>query len=65
MDIKVVKGNPTEDEIAALTMVLADLQAAAAATRTPGERNLWGTPNAPGHSAPIFNPGAFSNVTYF
>lgn len=65
MDIKVVKGNPTDDEVTALAMVLADLQAAARAAQAPGERNLWGAPNAPQHPNTIFNPGAFSNVTYF
>lgn len=66
MDITVVKGNPTEDEIAALSAVLAQLQEEAmSGTRRSGERNLWGTPSAPLHYAPVFNPGAFSNVSYF
>ncbi|WP_115685190.1 acyl-CoA carboxylase subunit epsilon [Corynebacterium senegalense] len=60
----VVKGNPTDDEIAALTAVLAELQAAASATAEPAERNLWGRPSSLRHPD-VFNPGAFANVTYF
>ncbi|MDY5786240.1 MULTISPECIES: acyl-CoA carboxylase subunit epsilon [unclassified Corynebacterium] len=62
----VVRGNPNEDEIAALTAVLAELQAAAAAAQagTPKDRNLWGRP-APLSHPNVFNPGAFANVSYF
>lgn len=64
-DIRVVKGNPSEEDIVALTMVLTDLQAAAKASNDTGERNLWGTPNTLYHPRTIFNPGAFSNATYY
>lgn len=62
----VVKGHPTDDELAALTTVLAELQAAAALNTdgTPAERNLWGRPSSLRHPD-VFNPGAFANVTYF
>ena len=60
----VTKGNPTDDEIAALTTIIAELQAAASATAEPTERNLWGRPT-PLHHPDVFNPGAFANVTYF
>ncbi|SDM12934.1 Acyl-CoA carboxylase epsilon subunit [Corynebacterium mycetoides] len=65
MDMTVVKGNPTDDEVAALTMVLAQLQAEAKADRGPGDLNLWGRPGKLRHNETIFNPGAFNNVTYF
>ncbi|WKD56991.1 hypothetical protein CAPI_02085 [Corynebacterium capitovis DSM 44611] len=62
----VVKGHPTDDELAALTAVLADLQSSAAASAGPqsgADRNLWGS-DLPGHPH-VFNPGAFANITYF
>ena len=61
----VVKGHPTDDELAALTTVLAELQAAAALTSevSPAERNLWGRSSQ--RHPDVFNPGAFANVTYF
>ena len=65
MEITLIKGNPTDDELTALTMVLADLQAKATNAQDPGERNLWGSHVTPLHPRPLFNPGAFSNVTYF
>ncbi|SDS41590.1 acyl-CoA carboxylase subunit epsilon [Corynebacterium timonense] len=60
----VVKGNPTDEELAALTAVLAELQAAATATAGPDDRNLWGRPSPLRHPD-VFNPGAFANITYF
>ncbi|AWB83509.1 acyl-CoA carboxylase subunit epsilon [Corynebacterium liangguodongii] len=65
MDITIVKGNPTDDEVAALTAVLTELEAEARAKRGTGERDLWGTPTLSRHFSTVFNPGAFSNVTYF
>lgn len=53
MDITVIKGNPTDDELTALTMVLADLQAAATNAQNPGERNLWGSHGTPLHPRPV------------
>ena len=41
-EIKVVKGNPTEDELAALRAVLA--QMSAKHSGVAGERNEWGNP---------------------
>ncbi|WP_342319123.1 acyl-CoA carboxylase subunit epsilon [Corynebacterium mayonis] len=60
----VVKGNPTDDELAALTAVFAELQAAAALDAGKTQRNLWGEPSPLRHPD-VFNPSAFSNVTYF
>lgn len=57
----VTKGNPTDDEIAALTAVLAELAASPATER---ETNLWGRPTPLRHPD-VFNPGAFANITYF
>ena len=61
----VTKGNPTEDELAALTAVLTDLQAAAKAKQQPADRNTWGNPALANHAEQVFNPHAFANITYF
>ena len=45
----VTKGNPTEDELAALTAVLTDLQAAAKAKQQPADQNRWGNPALANH----------------
>ena len=49
---RVIKGNPTPEEEAAL-------QAALTKFRTFEERNTWGRPNN------SFNPNAYRTVTYF
>lgn len=63
---KVLKGNPSDDELAALTAVLSSLQQEAAA-RGPqaSDRNLWGRPESRLHSQTLYNPGAFQTVTYY
>ncbi|PAT04512.1 hypothetical protein CKJ85_03690 [Corynebacterium sp. NML 150383] len=61
----VTKGNPTEDELAALATVLTDLQAAAKAKQQPADQNRWGAPALAHHGEQLFNPHAFANVTYF
>ena len=61
----VVKGNPTEEELAALTQVLTDLQQEAKSRTAGGHRNLWGRPAPRGHGPVIFNPSAFNSQTLF
>lgn len=61
----VTKGNPTEDELAALTAVLTDLQAAAKAKQQPADQNRWGATAPAHHGGQLFNPHAFANITYF
>lgn len=60
---KVLKGNPTDTEIAALTAVLTQVAAAAKNSRG-GERNLWGKSD-PYRRDHLFNPNAFRNVTFY
>lgn len=60
---KVLKGNPTDTEIAALTAVLTQVAAAAKNTRE-GERNMWGNRD-PYRRDHLFNPNAFRNVTFY
>ena len=61
----VVKGNPTEEELAALTQVLTDLQQEAKSRTAGGHRNLWGRPAPRVHGSVIFNPSAFNSQTLF
>ncbi|MCT1451947.1 MULTISPECIES: acyl-CoA carboxylase subunit epsilon [unclassified Corynebacterium] len=61
----VVKGTPTEAELAALTQVLTDLQQAAKSRTSGGYRNLWGRPTPRDHGPVVFNPSAFNSQTLF
>ena len=64
----VTKGHLSEDELAALTAVIADLQAeqtAQAAAQNPADRNGWGAPRPSHHQGAVYNPHAFGNVAYF
>lgn len=68
----VVKGNPSEEEVAALTAAIAQLSAnarKAAAGNTAldgtGERNLWGRASDRFEPLKQFNPSAFRNVRYY
>ncbi|MDY3126546.1 MAG: acyl-CoA carboxylase subunit epsilon [Corynebacterium sp.] len=73
---KVVKGNPTATEIAALTAVLAQLSTQArrdaagigtgrTGVSARGERNLWGRTEDRFSSQLQFNPSAFKNVRFY
>ena len=65
-EIKVVKGNPTKDELAALRTVLA--QMSAKHSGAIGERNEWGNPAERFErfgTQRIYNPSAFHTVRYF
>ncbi|AJI78164.1 MULTISPECIES: acyl-CoA carboxylase subunit epsilon [Corynebacterium] len=57
----VLRGNPTDAEVAALSTVLSQLdsEARAKAADIHSERNLWGQPGN------VFNPTAFRNVRYY
>lgn len=59
--VKILRGNPSDAEVAALTAVLAQLDSAARAkaAQTDAVRDLWGTPGTQ------FNPSAFRNVRYY
>ena len=61
----VVKGDPTEEELAALTQVLTDLQQEAKSRTGGGHRNLWGRPDTRNHGPVVFNPSAFNSQTLF
>ncbi|WP_084727966.1 acyl-CoA carboxylase subunit epsilon [Rhodococcoides yunnanense] len=58
--IRVVKGNPSDEEIAALVTVLA---AASASSSTPAEKRpteLWGTPASMHRTHPPFSPYSYA-----
>ncbi|APT86251.1 acyl-CoA carboxylase subunit epsilon [Corynebacterium flavescens] len=67
----ILKGNPSDSEVAALTAVLAQLSAQARAQQAQsgtGERNMWGRLEErynPLGAQDIFNPAAFRNVRYY
>lgn len=61
MDIQVLKGNPTEAELAALSQVLEQLQRERKLAGVTPDANIWGDP----HSATAFNPHAFDSAAYF
>lgn len=64
--ITVLKGNPTAEELEAIGMVLAQLQAEAKAEATPADRNGWGAPRPAFHQAsPLYNPHAFGSAVYY
>lgn len=59
--ITVVKGHPTDDELAALTEALNQLLAERASAAVPADKNQWGESFA----AALFNPHAFDSAAYF
>lgn len=61
----VVKGNPTEEELAALTQVLTDLQQEAKSRTAGGHPQPVGPPGPRVHGPVIFNPSAFNSQTLF
>ena len=61
MDIQVLKGNPTEAELAALSLVLEQLQRERKLAGVQPDANLWGA----AHPATAFNPHAFDSAAYF
>ena len=61
MDIQVLKGNPTEAELAALSQVLEQLQRERELAGVQPDANGWGA----SPPAAAFNPHAFASAAYF
>ena len=61
MDIQVLKGNPTEAELAALSQVLEQLKRERKLAGVQPDANYWGI----SHHATAFNPHAFDSAAYF
>lgn len=65
---KIVSGNPSDQEVAALTMVIAGLAQSAAAQQLSSaskDRNNWGNLDERLSRPTTFNPAAFQNVNFF
>ena len=67
MDIQVLKGNPTEAELAALSQVLEQLQRERKLAGVQPDANLWGAahPATAFNPHALFNPHAFDSAAYF
>lgn len=66
--LQIVSGNPTDQEVAALTVVFAGLANAAAAQQMVSaskDRNNWGNLDERLSRPNTFNPSAFQNVNFF
>lgn len=61
MDIQVLKGNPTEAELAALSQVLEQLKRERKLAGVQSDANYWGI----SHPATVYNPHAFDSAAYF
>ena len=61
MDIQVLKGNPTEAELAALSQVLEQLKRERRLAGMQPDANYWGL----SHPATAYNPHAFDSAAYF
>lgn len=63
--LKVVSGNPTEEEVATLTVLFASMAANAQAPERDRDRNLWGNIEERLRRPATFNPTAFQNVSFY
>jgi len=61
VDIQVLKGNPTEAELAALSQVLEQLKRERKLAGVQPDANYWGI----SHPATVYNPHAFDSAAYF
>ena len=61
MDIQVLKGNPTEAELAALSQVLEQLKRERKLAGVQPDANYWGI----SPPATVYNPHAFDSAAYF
>jgi hypothetical protein len=62
--VRVLKGSPTDDEIAALACVLSAAAASSAVPAEPGPVDLWGRPTLLHRGASPFSPYAFPFVSH-
>lgn len=65
MDIEVTKGNPSADELEALSQLLTQLHNEATKSQTPADRNAWGVSRPGYHQSPLYNPHAFGSAAYY
>ncbi|MBP3088705.1 acyl-CoA carboxylase subunit epsilon [Corynebacterium sp. sy017] len=62
--LRVLKGNPSASEVAALTVLFAGL-AQSSSQELERERNLWGNIEERLRKPATYNPTAFRNVSFF
>ncbi|WP_308166446.1 acyl-CoA carboxylase subunit epsilon [Nocardia albiluteola] len=62
--IRILKGSPTDEEIAALVCVFAAASAGASATASSGPVDLWGIPTLMHRGAAPFSPYAFPFLSH-
>ncbi len=63
--LSVVKGNPTDAEVATLTVLFAGMAAGAADEGPKGPQNQWGRLEDRLQQPLSFSPGSFLNVQYY
>ena len=64
--LRIVKGSPSDAQVAALTTVFAGLaSAAAAAEKKEVDRNKWGNYAERLNRPTTYNPNAFRNVSFY
>ena len=61
---RVVRGEPTDEEVAALTVVLAAVAATPPTTTAPAARDRWSDPAARFHAPLHPGPGAWKTSTW-
>lgn len=63
--LKVLKGNPTDSQVATLAVLFAGMANAAADTGPKGPRNQWGSLDERLQKPMSYNPGSFQNVQFY
>ena len=63
--LNVVAGNPTDEEVAALTVLFATMAANTRQEEATANRNLWGNIEERLRRPATFNPTAFQNVSFY
>jgi len=64
--LRIIKGNPSDAEVATLTALFAPVpNNAASATAPERERNLWGNVSERLQRPMTYNPSAFRNVSFY
>ncbi|MDY0114229.1 MAG: acyl-CoA carboxylase subunit epsilon [Corynebacterium sp.] len=63
--LKVVKGNPTDAQVATLAVLFAGMANGAADVGPKGPRNQWGNLDERLQQPLSYSPGSFQNVQFF
>lgn len=64
--LRIIKGNPDDTEVAALTTLFAVMASnAGSQERAPRDRNMWGNLSERLSSPMSYNPSSFQNVNFY